>query len=347
MKIKLTLCAFLIAFLSMSLFADELEEESVSQHLPIVHSASAPAASAPVMLPPAHAPMAHVSESKPVPLPASGVQHDIGNLLYPEPSSKPRVSKITASATASAVASSKRLKPEASNASAAATPTAAPDYAPAQELLLSAMSLIGVKYKWGGNTPQSGLDCSGFIKYVFGDSLNIVLPRTALGMSKIGDVIENKDELKPGDLVFFNTLKRKFSHVGIYLGDNRFIHAPRKGRNIEITQFDNAYWTKRFNGARRIKEFNDTQIDLDSLLAARPTPPPNAALGANKTCRKVSSMVKGKKVMRTVCSAVKPAKKPAARNTKKSKVIAKKPITSSNKKTTTPKAPTKKSATKS
>lgn len=211
----------------------------------------------------------------------------------------------------------------------------ATDYAPAQDLLLSAMSLIGVKYKWGGNTPESGLDCSGFIRYVFQNTLNIALPRTALGMSRTGDTID-KSELKPGDLVFFNTLKRQFSHVGIYLGDNRFIHAPRTGRNIEVANMEDKYWTSRFNGARRMSELNHENIDINALLQGRPARvAPQAAAVAetpSQSCRKVVSIRKGKKVTTTVCSkpsVAKPAAKagkanPAGKSVKKP--AAKKPV---------------------
>lgn len=210
----------------------------------------------------------------------------------------------------------------------ATTRKVATDYVPAQELLLSAMSLIGVKYKWGGNTPESGLDCSGFIKYVFQNTLNIALPRTALGMSRVGNTID-KDELKPGDLVFFNTLKRRFSHVGIYLGDNRFIHAPRSGRNIEITNMDTKYWTSRFNGARRMSELSHTNIDVDTLLKSLPkkTAEETKAATPRTSCHKVTSIRKGKKTTTTVCSnkTVKPKpvpKKAAKKATQKTKTVA-------------------------
>ena len=211
----------------------------------------------------------------------------------------------------------------------------ATDYVPAQELLLSAMSLIGVKYKWGGNTPESGLDCSGFIHYVFQNTLNIALPRTALGMSRVGDTID-KDELKPGDLVFFNTLKRRFSHVGIYLGDNRFIHAPRTGRNIEIANMDTKYWTSRFNGGRRMSELSHTNIDIDALLKSLPEKPIKETKESTPSanCRKVTSIRKGKKITSTVCSnkSVKP--KPVTQKTAKRAAQKAKTATSSGKKKT-------------
>lgn len=206
----------------------------------------------------------------------------------------------------------------------------AQDYAPAQDLLLSAMGLIGVKYKWGGNTPESGLDCSGFVRYVFQNSLNIVLPRTALNMSQMGDTIE-KDELKPGDLVFFNTLKRQFSHVGIYLGDNRFIHAPRKGRSIEVANMGDNYWTQRFNGARRMSELDHETLDLDALLQGRPARQPSASVSENRTCRKITRVRKGKKVVTNVCA--RSTGKSAKRNGKASASASKQTSKKTNKKT--------------
>ncbi|MBR7798905.1 C40 family peptidase [Undibacterium sp. FT137W] len=121
------------------------------------------------------------------------------------------------------------------------------------DLTINAMSLLGIKYKRGGNTPENGLDCSGFVRLVFKNSNETGLPRTAKEISDKGDKIESK-ELKPGDLVFFNTLKKSFSHVGIYLGDSKFIHAPSAGGKVRIESLNVAYWKKRFNGARRIND---------------------------------------------------------------------------------------------
>ncbi len=121
----------------------------------------------------------------------------------------------------------------------------------AQDVILSALSLMGVKYSWGGKTPEGGLDCSGFVRFVFQQATNLTLPHGARALSRLGKNVSNKD-LQPGDLVFFNTLKSSFSHVGIYIGENRFIHAPRKGKEVEITDMTESYWAKRFNGARRI-----------------------------------------------------------------------------------------------
>lgn len=116
-----------------------------------------------------------------------------------------------------------------------------------------ALDLIGIRYKRGGSSPETGFDCSGFVGHVFREGLGLYLPRSSREISKAGETID-KTELKPGDLVFFNTMRRAFSHVGIYLGDNRFVHAPRTGGKVRIEDMSDRYWAKRYNGARRIAE---------------------------------------------------------------------------------------------
>lgn len=119
------------------------------------------------------------------------------------------------------------------------------------DMLISALSLIGIKYRFGGNTPETGFDCSGFVRYVFSQSLGIALPRSAAEISGIGKNV-NRDELQPGDLVFFNTMKRAFSHVGIYMGNGKFIHSPRTGQSVQVVDMRDSYWRARFDGGRRI-----------------------------------------------------------------------------------------------
>lgn len=131
----------------------------------------------------------------------------------------------------------------------------------ASEVALNAMGLLGIRYKFGGNTPESGLDCSGLVRHVFKQAWGAVLPRTSEEISRVGEHVERHD-LQPGDLVFFNTLRRTFSHVGIYLGDNKFIHSPSSGGQVRIESMDVAYWKNRFNGARRI---NDPQASQQAL----------------------------------------------------------------------------------
>ena len=121
----------------------------------------------------------------------------------------------------------------------------------AHDLAVYALGLIGVSYRFGGETPDDGLDCSGLVRHVFQQVTGVTLPRTAKEMSRVGGTVA-KTELAPGDLVFFNTRRFAFSHVGIYVGDARFIHAPRTGRDVEIASLDSVYWRQRFDGARRL-----------------------------------------------------------------------------------------------
>lgn len=316
MKLKLTTALLLAVLAIPNLYADEL-------------TGSAPAK----------------QENKP-----SNKLRAITELLFAPETSHAPAPAVASEVTTAAIAGTQNLsdistpasRPASKSPPTAATSTparkVAKDYAPAQDLLLSAMSLIGVKYKWGGNTPESGLDCSGFIKYVFENTLNIALPRTALGMSRVGDDVD-KEALKPGDLVFFNTLKRKFSHVGIYLGDNRFIHSPRSGKSVEVANMGDKYWTTRYDGARRMGELDNENIDVAALLENRParvkaraTAEPVPA--SNASCRKVTKVQKAKKVTTTVCS--KPAKSSSvakkAQKPAKAAVAAK---TGSKKKTAT------------
>ena len=118
------------------------------------------------------------------------------------------------------------------------------------DMILQAVSLMGIAYRFGGNTPVNGFDCSGFIRYVF-QSSGVNLPRSAAEQAQVGRPV-SRDELKPGDVLFFNTRGFNYSHNGLYLGNGRFIHAPRTGKNIEITSLNASYWSSRFNGARRM-----------------------------------------------------------------------------------------------
>lgn len=121
----------------------------------------------------------------------------------------------------------------------------------AQEFALRALSFIGVRYKWGGTSPDTGFDCSGLIRYVYAQVTGHLLPYNAQDLSHLGISID-RAELQPGDLVFFNTLRKPFSHVGIYLGESRFVHAPSRGGAVEIVDMGQRYWKNRYNGARRL-----------------------------------------------------------------------------------------------
>jgi cell wall-associated NlpC family hydrolase len=133
---------------------------------------------------------------------------------------------------------------------------AAPQPAPtaasrASDLVVNALGLLGISYRMGGNTPASGFDCSGMVRYVFQNVVGLSLPRRAEEISRVGMKI-SKAELKPGDLVFYKTLRQTFSHVGIYLGNNRFIHAPSAGGAVRVDDMTEGYWATRFTGARRV-----------------------------------------------------------------------------------------------
>lgn len=153
----------------------------------------------------------------------------------------------------------------------------------ASDMVLSAMNFLGVPYRRGGNSAEHGFDCSGFTRHVFEMSLGLVLPRrvdeqaSAPGLVKVG-----REELKPGDLVFFNTLKRTFSHVGIYIGDGKFIHSPRTGAQVRVEDMRYAYWSKRFTGARRAQPLAEAALPAATAApagksAARPAAVPAAA----------------------------------------------------------------------
>ena len=124
-----------------------------------------------------------------------------------------------------------------------------------QAVLNQALDLLGIRYRKAGSAPENGFDCSGFVGHVFREGLGMVLPRSAREISQTGEPVR-KEDLRPGDLVFFNTMRRTFSHVGIYLGDNQFIHAPRTGAQIRIEDMGSSYWAQRYEGARRMTETN-------------------------------------------------------------------------------------------
>ena len=120
-----------------------------------------------------------------------------------------------------------------------------------QAIVDRALDLIGVRYRRSGDRPQTGFDCSGFVDYVYREGMGLILPRVSREISKAGTPVP-KDELEPGDLVFFNTMRRAFSHVGIYLGNNLFVHAPRTGQKVRIDDLQEHYWARRYSGARRV-----------------------------------------------------------------------------------------------
>jgi cell wall-associated NlpC family hydrolase len=132
----------------------------------------------------------------------------------------------------------------------------------ASELVITAMGFLGVPYQRGGNTAETGFDCSGFVRAMYEQTVGLLLPRRADEQAAATHSIERKD-LQPGDLVFFDTMRRAFSHVGIYIGQGKFIHSPRPGAHVRVEDMGQSYWDRRFNGARRVLK----------LGAAEPQPP--------------------------------------------------------------------------
>ena len=121
------------------------------------------------------------------------------------------------------------------------------------DLLLSAIGLVGVPYRLGGNDVENGFDCSGFTRHLYQAHLDVTLPRRSQEQAlALGFVDVAPSELQPGDLVFFNTLQRRNSHVGIYIGQGRFVHAPRTGAQVRLEGLHARYWLQRYDGARRL-----------------------------------------------------------------------------------------------
>ena len=164
----------------------------------------------------------------------------------------------------------------------------------AAEVVFRALSLLGVNYRFGGNSPAAGLDCSGLVRLVFSEVTGLTLPRRSDEMSRVGGSVD-KSELQPGDLVFFNTLRMPFSHVGIFIGNGQFVHSPSSGSSVRVENMNLTYWQSRFNGARR-------------LIAGEPLAAPVSALivdtDASGAARRID--------FQTAPSAASPAASPAA-----------------------------------
>ena len=114
-----------------------------------------------------------------------------------------------------------------------------------------AMSQLGIRYRYGGKSPNTGFDCSGLVGYSAQQSLGLKLPPRADDIAKLGNNIA-RQELQVGDLVFFNTMGRRYSHVGVYIGDSKFVHSPAAGGVVRVENMNDRYWDKRFTGARRL-----------------------------------------------------------------------------------------------
>jgi NlpC/P60 family len=139
----------------------------------------------------------------------------------------------------------------------------------ASDLVFNAMGFLGVPYRRGGTAVDTGgFDCSGFVRAMYEQTVGLVLPRKASDQAAATQHID-KSELKPGDLVFFNTMRSAFSHVGIYVGDNKFVHSPKPGATVRVEDMRTAYWDRRFDGARRVPGTDSTQLIAPAAAAAR------------------------------------------------------------------------------
>ena len=134
----------------------------------------------------------------------------------------------------------------------------------AQKLLGKAMQLIGVKYRFGGTNPETGLDCSGYVQYVYNSSVCVNLPRTASEQARIGERIATS-EVRPGDMVFFNTRGFNNSHVGIYVGNGMFVHAPNSRSRVRFDSLESGYWKTKFTGVRRVNNPANNSAFHDNL----------------------------------------------------------------------------------
>ncbi len=136
---------------------------------------------------------------------------------------------------------------------------------PSDDISMYAVSLVGSPYRLGGNSPETGLDCSGFVGHVYKQTTGILLPRDSRMISETARPLD-QTELQPGDLVFFNTLNRAYSHVGIYLGDDRFVHASSsRSGGVMVSSLGDRYWRQRFDGARRVISPNPPRpLDVSS-----------------------------------------------------------------------------------
>jgi cell wall-associated NlpC family hydrolase len=152
---------------------------------------------------------------------------------------------LIAAAAAGCAPQPVRIPPGVDRSPATVGPEAARDAA------VFAVSLVGAPYRNGGASPDAGFDCSGLVWYVYRQTAGLALPRSADGMGRASRPVA-PDDMQPGDLVFYNTLGRTFSHVGIYIGEQRFVHAPSSGGAVEIVSMQNTYWARRFSGARRV-----------------------------------------------------------------------------------------------
>lgn len=182
-----------------------------------------------------------------------------------------------------------------------------------EEISIQAMALVGVPYRWGGNTPDAGFDCSGLVRYVVDRAASVNLPRTTADMSSRGESIE-PDEVAPGDLIFFNTTGRPHSHVGIYVGKLRFVNAPSTGGTVRLDYLTNPYWAKRFDGIRRVAPPKSAPTPFDRPVyeaSAGAAPSVNASSPAQVREQGATSTSGAAQRASRVAVAVAPARSPS------------------------------------
>lgn len=132
---------------------------------------------------------------------------------------------------------------------------------PFDDMVVVALSLIGTPYKYGGSSPETGFDCSGLVRYVLGLSSTVTLPRTSAEMFRMGGTEVSLDKLVPGDLIFFKVKSKRINHVAVYIGENRFVHAPSTGGFVRVDVLGKSYWQRYITGAKRV---------IPELVASQP-----------------------------------------------------------------------------
>ncbi len=201
---------------------------------------------------------------------APAAKNRASKALPAKPPKRPTSTAARVATATAATAAGTQISDDAKLGSPVAMPTAkAPSAISAStdiaaEVVFRALSLLGVNYRFGGNSPTAGLDCSGLVRLVYSEVTGLNLPRRSDDMSRVGGSVD-RSELQPGDLVFFNTLRMPFSHVGIFIGNGQFVHSPSSGSSVRVENMNLSYWQSRFNGARR-------------LVAAQPMATPGSVL---------------------------------------------------------------------
>ena len=151
-----------------------------------------------------------------------------------------------------AACSHQRSKPPSGTLPRFTAPAARQGVTAANNVLFRAIGLVGTPYHYGGNTPETGFDCSGLVDFVFRDAAGVVLPRTVGDLADLQLASVARDELQAGDLIFFDTTSRHASHVGIYVGEDRFVHAPNEGGVVRLDYLSNVYWRQHYDSAKRV-----------------------------------------------------------------------------------------------